>query len=140
MIAAELCVDGPLAELIKRSYKDGFCDKKGKRTKNPIGLNWQMNLATAGRTPTDPPSLRSVALLRVDKRKGLMFLAMGGAGGSRAACSNSSSSVGCLAASVNIHGTALPPCEEQWRFEGNIVADPSALSEAPHSMLGNSID
>ena len=114
-------------ELIKRSYNDGFCDKKGKRAKHhPSGLNWQMILAISGRTPLNPPSLQTVALLRVDKRKGLMFVTMGGNIGS---CST-------VAASVVIHGIVLPPREEEWRFEGNIVTDPSALSDAPHSLLG----
>ena len=122
---------GLLVELIKRSHHDGFCDKKGKRTTHPTGLSsWHMNIATAGRTSQDPPSLRAVNLLRVDKRKGLLFVTMDGVGGSRG------SSSGIPVASVNIHGTALPPCDEQWRFEGNVVADPTALSDAPHSLLG----
>jgi hypothetical protein len=127
-------IHGPLIELIKSSYRDGYCDKKGKRTTHPSGLIWQMNIATAGRIPTDPPSLRTVALIQIDKRKGLLFVTLDGIGGSRS--SNSTVPV----ASVNIHGTTLPPSEEEWRFEGIVVADPSALSHVPHSLLGNHYD
>lgn len=123
---------GPLAELIKSSYCSGYCDKKGKITTHPSGLIWQMNIATAGRTPTDPPFLRTVALIQIDKRKGLLFVMLDGVGGG----SNSTVPV----ASVNIHGTTLPPSEEHWRFEGNVVADPSALSHVPHSLLGKHYD
>ena len=66
-----------------------------------------------------------------------MFVFMGGIGGNRGSSSSSNSQThDPVVASVNIHGTTMPPCEEQWRFEGNVVADPSALSDAPHNLLG----
>ena len=111
----------PLREFVKRSAQRGACELSGAPRGFPVP--WAMTLATAGRTSSSAPAMRSIGIQGVVGEE-IVFVCRGGPGGAfgpPAGLAQYSASMTHLAG--NYPGAAF---EEQWRAEGVIREIPLA--------------